>query len=83
MLEFFHCVSDGQSLFQFRVQCIYTQKLKRSVYDWINNIVDEDFLQVQVMAINANDFDENTYPTGKAALDAALPIDSTDFNPFN
>ncbi|MBP3649392.1 MAG: hypothetical protein J6K73_06375 [Clostridia bacterium] len=45
--------------------------------------IDEDFLQVQVLAINANDFDENTYTTAKAALDAALPIDSTDFNPFN
>lgn len=45
--------------------------------------IDEDFLQAQVLAINANDFDENTYTTAKAALDAALPIDSTDFNPFN
>lgn len=45
--------------------------------------INEDFLQVQVLAINAEDFDANTYTTAKAALDAALPIDSKDFNPFN
>lgn len=46
------------------------------------NAFDEDFLQIQVMSICADDFVGSDYDSAEEALKQALPIDSTDFNPF-
>jgi len=46
------------------------------------NSIADDFLQIQVLAICADDFPKESYPTAQDALDAALPIASPDFNPF-
>lgn len=46
------------------------------------NTFDEDFLQIRVLAICADDFGGSAYTTAQAALDQALPIDSPEFNPF-
>jgi len=45
------------------------------------NAFSEDFLQIQVLAICADDFVGSDYTTAEAALDQALPIPD-DFNPF-
>lgn len=42
----------------------------------------EDFLQIQVLAICADDFEDSDYDSPEAALNQALPINDLQFNPF-